>query len=76
MICSSTFTFVYHSTFSPGLICILDIDIQGVKSIKETDINCNYIFVQPPSMEILKQRLQGESDENIFIQLFKLYNAT
>ena len=60
MICSSTFTFVYHSTFSPGLICILDIDIQGVKSIKETDINCNYIFVQPPSMEILKQRLQGD----------------
>ena len=42
-----------------GLICILDIDIQGVKSIKETDISCNYIFVQPPSMEILKQRLQG-----------------
>ena len=46
--------------FHPGLICILDIDIQGVKSIKETDISCNYIFVQPPSMEVLKQRLQGE----------------
>ena len=48
--------------FSPGLICILDIDIQGVKSIKETNISCNYIFVQPPSMEILKQRLQGDAD--------------
>ena len=68
---------IYHLIlFHPGLICILDIDIQGVKSIKETDISCNYIFVQPPSMEILKQRLQGESDENIFIQLFKLYNTT
>jgi len=48
---------------SKGLICILDIDIQGVKSIKETDISCNYIFVQPPSMEILKQRLQGRGTE-------------
>ena len=56
------FRLVFHSTFSPGLICILDIDIQGVKSIKEPDINCNYIFVQPPSMEILKQRLQGDGD--------------
>ena len=57
---------IYHLIFfPPGLICILDIDIQGVKSIKETDISCNYIFVQPPSMEILKERLQGELDDSL-----------
>jgi len=58
-----TSTLAVERVRDKGLICILDIDIQGVKSIKETDINCNYIFVQPPSMEILKQRLQGRGTE-------------
>lgn len=34
-------------------ICVLDIDIQGVKNIKKTDLNPIYISVQPPSIEIL-----------------------
>lgn len=36
-----------------NLICILDIDMQGVKSIKNTDLNPIYISIQPPSVEIL-----------------------
>lgn len=36
-----------------NLICILDIDMQGVKSIKKTDLNPLYISIQPPSVEIL-----------------------
>lgn len=36
-----------------NLICILDVDIQGVNRIKETDLNPIYISIQPPSMEIL-----------------------
>lgn len=36
-----------------NLICILDVDIQGVKRIKDTDLNPIYISIQPPSMEIL-----------------------
>lgn len=34
-------------------ICILDVDIQGVRRIKETDLDPIYISIQPPSMEIL-----------------------
>lgn len=34
-------------------ICVLDIDIQGVKNIKKTDLNPIYISVQPPSIDIL-----------------------
>uniref|UniRef100_A0A8C5WL01 Guanylate kinase 1 n=1 Tax=Leptobrachium leishanense TaxID=445787 RepID=A0A8C5WL01_9ANUR len=34
-------------------ICILDIDMQGVKSIKRTDLNPMYISIQPPSVETL-----------------------
>lgn len=36
-----------------GRICILDIEIEGVKNIKNTDLNPRYIFVKPPSMKAL-----------------------
>ncbi|XP_069006657.1 guanylate kinase 1b [Embiotoca jacksoni] len=51
-----------------NLICILDVDIQGVKRIKETDLNPIYISIQPPSMEILEKRLrdrQTETEESL-----------
>ncbi|KAF7648031.1 hypothetical protein LDENG_00163090 [Lucifuga dentata] len=51
-----------------NLICILDVDIQGVRRIKETDLNPIYISIQPPSMEILEKRLrdrQTETEENL-----------
>lgn len=51
-----------------NLICILDIDMQGVKNIKKTDLNPIYISIQPPSMEILEKRLRDrktESEENL-----------
>nr|XP_005286347.1 guanylate kinase isoform X3 [Chrysemys picta bellii] len=34
-------------------ICVLDIDLQGVKSIKKTDLKPIYISVQAPSIEVL-----------------------
>ncbi|KAM7409841.1 hypothetical protein PAMA_001373 [Pampus argenteus] len=51
-----------------NLICILDVDIQGVNKIKETDLNPIYISIQPPSMEILEKRLrdrQTETEESL-----------
>ncbi|OXB75209.1 UNVERIFIED_CONTAM: hypothetical protein H355_002742 [Colinus virginianus] len=49
-------------------ICILDIDIQGVKNIKKTELNPIYISVQPPSIEVLEKRLrdrQTETEESL-----------
>ncbi|XP_028300648.1 guanylate kinase 1b isoform X2 [Gouania willdenowi] len=46
-----------------NLICILDVDIQGVRRIKETDLNPIYISIQPPSMEILEKRLRERLTE-------------
>ncbi|XP_028857024.1 guanylate kinase 1b isoform X2 [Denticeps clupeoides] len=51
-----------------NLICILDVDIQGVKNIKKTDLNPIYISIQPPSLEILEKRLrdrQTETEESL-----------
>uniref|UniRef100_A0ACB8FVQ2 Guanylate kinase n=1 Tax=Sphaerodactylus townsendi TaxID=933632 RepID=A0ACB8FVQ2_9SAUR len=49
-------------------ICILDIDMQGVRSMKRTDLNPIYISIQPPSIEILEKRLrdrQTETEESL-----------
>ncbi|MEE6467480.1 hypothetical protein FKM82_007265 [Ascaphus truei] len=45
-------------------ICILDIDMQGVKNIKKTDLNPIYISVHPPSVEILEKRLRDRKTES------------
>lgn len=44
-------------------ICILDIDMQGVKSVKDSDLNARYLFLSPPSIETLRQRLEGRGTE-------------
>ena len=46
-----------------GRICVLDIDVQGVKSLKKTDLNPLYIFLKPPSMDILEKRLRERGTE-------------
>ncbi|XP_076368417.1 guanylate kinase-like isoform X2 [Tachypleus tridentatus] len=36
-----------------GLVCVLDIEVEGVKKIKKTDLNPRYIFIKPPSIDAL-----------------------
>ncbi|KAK6872439.1 Guanylate kinase [Candida tropicalis] len=51
-----------------GRTCLLDIDMQGVKSVKKTDLNARYLFISPPSIEELRTRLTGrgtETDESL-----------
>ncbi|ELU10045.1 hypothetical protein CAPTEDRAFT_152418 [Capitella teleta] len=52
-----------HDVVDTGKICILDIDMQGVKSVKATDLKPRYIFIQPPSLDALEQRLRGRMTE-------------
>jgi len=51
-----------------GKICILDIDVQGVKNIKKTDLQPDYVFIKPPSKAVLEERLRArrtESEESL-----------
>jgi guanylate kinase len=54
-------------------VCILDIDVQGVDKVKTSGrLNCMYVFVKPPSVEVLEQRLRGrgtETEEKIQLRL-------
>ncbi len=47
-----------------GKVCVLDIDVQGVMKIKETDANPHYVFIAPPSPEQLEARLRGRATES------------
>ncbi|XP_060940453.1 guanylate kinase [Limanda limanda] len=47
-----------------NLICILDLDMQGVRNIKGTDLNPMYISIQPPSMAVLEKRLRDRKTES------------
>lgn len=46
-----------------GKVVVLDIEMEGVKQIKASSIEARYVFVKPPSFEILEQRLRGRGTE-------------
>jgi len=39
-------------------VCLLDIDLSGCKKIKETEVAPRYIFIKPPSLDVLEARLR------------------
>ncbi len=51
-----------------GKCCILDIDVQGARLVRRSKLKAIFVFVAPPSTEVLEQRLRGrgtESEEQI-----------
>lgn len=37
---------------------------QGVKQVKQTDLNARILFLSPPSLQVLEERLRGRGTEN------------
>ncbi|KAL0756354.1 hypothetical protein Bca101_094022 [Brassica carinata] len=46
-----------------GKRCILDIDVQGARSVKSSSLDAVFIFVCPPSMKELEDRLRARGTE-------------
>lgn len=46
-----------------GKVCVLDIEIEGVKQVKSSHLNPILVFVEPPSVEELEQRLRRRNTE-------------
>ena len=47
-------------------ICVLDVDRQGVinvKNLKSADVDCYYLFIKAPSIEVLEKRLRMRRSE-------------
>lgn len=47
-----------------GIDVILEIDIEGARKVKEKCQSAVFIFIMPPSMKILKERLMGRRTES------------
>ena len=39
--------------------CILDIDVQGAKSVRDSTLDALFIFICPPTFEYLEKHLRG-----------------
>ena len=51
------------SVQNKGQVCILDIDVQGVRNVKKSTLSPYYVFICPPSMDDLEARLRGRGTE-------------
>ena len=47
-----------EKTLQDGNSILLDIDIQGAQQVKENALQCTSIFILPPSLNALEQRLR------------------
>lgn len=55
-----------------GRDVVLELDVLGMRSIRELELGAVTIFIMPPSFEVLEQRLRGRGDseeEDIVVRL-------
>ncbi|QUC24013.1 uncharacterized protein UV8b_08254 [Ustilaginoidea virens] len=47
-----------------GKVVVLDIEMEGVKQIKQSALPARYVFIAPPSLDALEARLRGRGTED------------
>lgn len=62
--CSSIFSKASVETVQrAGKVCVLDIEIEGVKQVRESHLNPILVFIEPPSIAELESRLRKRNTE-------------
>ncbi len=61
--------------FATGQSLILEIDVQGALAVKERFPESVLIFIEPPSLDILKERLIGRGSETPESLALRLHTA-
>ncbi len=64
-----------RDTLENGVNLILDIDVQGAKQVMKLYPDCVSIFIMPPSMETLRQRLEQRGTDSPDVIETRLKNA-
>jgi len=54
---------------------LLDIDVQGAKQIMNSDLGLVSIFILPPSIEVLEQRLESRGTDSPSVIAHRMENA-
>lgn len=63
------------SLISKGTDVLHDIDVQGARKIRDSAIDAVYVFILPPSLDALEQRLRGRDSESDEVIERRLRNA-
>lgn len=58
-----------------GVSILLDIDVQGARQIMETDLSPVSIFIMPPSLQVLEERLQSRGTDSPEVIRTRMANA-
>ncbi len=64
-----------ESKLSSGINLILEIDVQGFRQIDDLSVNNESIFILPPSMHSLEERIRNRGDEDLKAIDLRLKNA-
>ncbi len=64
-----------RDTLENGANLILDIDVQGAEQVRKIYPDCVSIFIMPPSMETLRQRLEQRGTDSPDVIDIRLKNA-
>ena len=64
-----------ESKLSLGVNLILEIDVQGFRQIKDLSMNYESIFILPPSIHSLEERIRNRGDEDLNAIDLRLKNA-
>ena len=64
-----------QSKLSSGVNLILEIDVQGFRQINDLSFNYDSIFILPPSMHSLEERIKSRGDEDLESINLRLRNA-
>ena len=60
---------------SGGRICVLDVDVQGARALREAGLDAKFLFIIPPSIKILEQRLKDRGTEDDKTIRLRIRNA-
>lgn len=52
-----------ESALSAGKIYLIEIDVQGALQLKALGVEGLYVFISPPSAEVLRERLEGRATD-------------
>ena len=64
-----------QSRLSAGVNLILEIDVQGFRQINDLSLNYDSIFILPPSIDSLEERIKTRGDEDLESINLRLKNA-
>lgn len=73
--CYGTLVSEVERAFAQGSSLILEIDVQGALQVRERFPEAVLIFIAPPSVEVLRERLRGRGTETADVIDLRLANA-